>query len=72
MVDFAVAAKRRQVVAVNDLVAWEDEQTLAVTLNGADGNQYVVRLGVDGTVERVAIDTPSDPDLVPLRFAEVR
>jgi hypothetical protein len=72
VVDFEVAAKRRQVVGVNDLVAWEDEQTLAVTLNGADGKQYVVRLGADGTVERVAVDTPSDPDLVPLRFAEVR
>lgn len=72
VVDFEVAGARNQVVAINDRVAWEDSETLAITMVSG-GQQYVVRLGLDGTVERVGGDsTQADFDMVPLRFAESR
>lgn len=53
VIDFEVAGGRNSVVAVKDRLAWEDDRTLLATI--VHGNQqYVVRLGLDGTVERVA------------------
>lgn len=52
VVDYEVAGARNQVVAAHDRVAWEDSETLAVIVV-TGGRQYVVRLGLDGTVERV-------------------
>ena len=52
VVDFEVVGSRTGVVAINPEVAWEDATTVVATL--VTGNrQYVVRLGLDGTVERV-------------------
>lgn len=52
-VDFRVTMPKRHVVGIASQVVWEDdEHLLAVYTDNAD--QYVVRLGVDGAVERVA------------------
>ncbi|MCW2736787.1 hypothetical protein [Nocardioides sp.] len=52
IVDFEVTGARDRVVGVAAAV-WEDDQFLLATY--VDGNQqYVVRLGLDGTVERVS------------------
>ncbi len=46
---------------------WEDDRTLLATY--VDGTQqYVVRLGLDGTVERVAGPVTNDDDTVSLRL----
>ncbi len=53
LVDFAVTGASGRAVGIATQVAWEDDETLLATY--IDGNQqYVVRLGLDGTVERVA------------------
>ena len=67
-VDYDLAGPPRGVVAIAE-VAWEDSETLLATLvSGQD--QYVVRLGLDGSVERVEVDTAgADPSLIPLAFA---
>ncbi len=52
VVDFEVAGARTGVVAINPEVAWEDDGTVVATLVTGE-RQYVVRLGLDGTVERV-------------------
>nr|WP_300050008.1 hypothetical protein [uncultured Nocardioides sp.] len=52
VVDFELVGARTGVVGINPEVAWEDDDNVAATL--VTGNrQYVVRLGLDGTVERV-------------------
>ncbi|NPD05341.1 hypothetical protein HN031_11670 [Nocardioides sp. zg-1308] len=52
VVDFELAGARTGVVGINPEVAWEDDDTLvAAVVTG--GRQYAVRLGLDGTVERV-------------------
>ena len=52
VLDFELVGARTGVVGINPEVAWEDDDTLVATL--VTGNrQYVVRLGLDGTVERV-------------------
>lgn len=72
VVDFEVANARNQVVGIDDRVAWEDADTLAITMISGS-RQYVVRLGADGTVERVGGDaTTAEPGTVPHRFAEAR
>lgn len=66
VVDFEVTGARQRVVGIADAV-WEDEQALLATY--VDGNQlYVVRLGLDGTVERVAGPVTDDDFTVPLRL----
>ncbi|WP_416956082.1 hypothetical protein ACNKF0_04420 [Nocardioides sp. T5] len=52
VVDFEVVGSRTDVVGINPEVAWEDATTVVATLV-TGGRQYVVRLGLDGTVERV-------------------
>ena len=72
VVAFEVAGARNQVVGISDLVAWEDADTVAITMISGS-QQYVVRLGADGTVERMGGDSPTaQPDTVPFRFAETR
>lgn len=69
VVDFEVAGARTGVVAVNPEVAWEDDGTVVATLV-TDQRQYVVRLGLDGTVERVGgegLEVP--PGAVALKLA---
>jgi hypothetical protein len=66
VLDFELVGARTGVVGINPEVAWEDDDTLVATL--VTGNrQYVVRLGLDGTVERVggeAVDVePGDRTL---------
>ena len=69
VVDFELVGSRTSVVGINPEVVWEDDQTLAATLV-TNSQQYVVRLGVDGTVERVggeAVDV--EPGAVALKLA---
>jgi hypothetical protein len=55
VVDFELAGARTGVVGINPEVVWETTDTVvAAVVTG--GNQYVVRLGLDGTVERVGGD----------------
>lgn len=66
LLDFELVGARTGVVGINPEVAWEDDDTIVTTL--VTGNrQYVVRLGLDGTVERVggeAVDVePGDRTL---------
>ena len=58
VLDFEVTGARDRVVGIVEAV-WEDDETLLATY--IDGNQqYVVRLGLDGTVERVAGPVTTD------------
>ncbi len=57
-IDFELTALRRGVVGINTEVVWEDSETLVATLVSGD-QQYVVRLGLDGTVERVSVPASS-------------
>lgn len=59
VVDFELAGARQRVVAIAPEVVWEDDQTLVATYIDGD-QQYVVRLGLDGTVERVAGPVTND------------
>ncbi len=65
VVDFEVAGARNQVVGISDRVAWEDDETLIVTLVSG-GQQYVVRLGLDRTVQLVAGPGTVEPGAVAL------
>ncbi|HEX5917236.1 MAG TPA: hypothetical protein VFY76_05240 [Nocardioides sp.] len=69
VVDFELAGARTGVVGINPEVAWEDDDTVVATL--VTGNrQYVVRLGLDGTVERVGGEgVDSGPGEVRLKLA---
>lgn len=59
VLDFELTGGRQRVVVVDPGVVWEDDQTLLATY--IDGNQqYVLRLGLDGTVERVAGPVTND------------
>lgn len=52
VVDFALVGSRTGVVGISTEVVWEDSDTvLAAVVTG--NRQYVVRLGLDGTVERL-------------------
>lgn len=54
VVDFKVAAGRRQVAGIYSQMAWEDADTLVVrVMSGED--YFIVRLGLDGSVQRVGI-----------------
>lgn len=66
VVDFEVTRARDRGVGIADVV-WEDDQTLLATY--VDGNQqYVVRLGLNGTVERVAGPVTNDDFTLSLRL----
>lgn len=66
LVDFEVTGARTRVVGIAEAV-WEDEETLLATY--IDGNQqYVVRLVLDGTGERVAGPVTDDDFTVSLRL----
>ena len=67
VVDFEVAGARNQIAVVNPEVVWEDESHLVTTVVTARG-QYVVRLGLDGTVERLEDAAPADRTLNPIRL----
>ena len=67
VLDFEVAGARDRVVGIAPEVAWEDDRTLLATyLDGTQ--QYVVRLGLDGTVERVAGPVVNDDFGLSLRL----
>lgn len=69
VVDFELVGARTGVVGINQEVVWEDDRTLVATLVTHD-QQYVVRLGVDGTVERVGGDAVDvDPGARALKLA---
>ena len=70
-VDFRVTMPKRHVVGIASQVVWEDdEHLLAVYTDNAD--QYVVRLGVDGSVERVAGPVTVEPGEYALRLTPGR
>jgi hypothetical protein len=52
LLDFEVVGSRRQVVAFHDRVAWEGGDSLVLTMLSGD-ERFVVRLGLDGSVQRV-------------------
>ena len=67
VVEFEVAGARNRLAVVNPEVVWEDASHLVTTV--VTGNrQYVVRLGLDGTVERLEDAAPEDPTLNPLKL----
>jgi hypothetical protein len=69
VVDFELVGRRTDVVGINPEVAWEDDSTVVATLV-TGGQQYVVRLGLDGTVERVGGDAVDvRPGQVALKLA---
>jgi hypothetical protein len=67
VVDFEVAGARNQLAVVNPEVVWEDDAHLVTTV--VTGNrQYVLRLGLDGTVERLTDAAPEDPTMNPIKL----
>jgi hypothetical protein len=66
-VDFETTAARSRVVGIASQVVWEDDETLLATYVDGD-QQYVVRLGLDGTVERVAGPVTADVGTLALRL----
>ncbi|HEU4336754.1 MAG TPA: hypothetical protein VFR45_05540 [Nocardioides sp.] len=67
--DFELVGARRSVVGIQPEVGWEDDDTLVATLVTGD-RQYVVRLGLDGTVERVGgVVADAEPGTVPIKLA---
>jgi hypothetical protein len=67
VVDFEVTGARNRVVGVAPEVAWEDDDTLLATYVDGD-QQWVVRLGLDGSVERVAGPVTADVGTLALRL----
>jgi hypothetical protein len=67
VVDFEVTGARNRVVGIAPEVAWEDDEHLLATYTDGD-QQYVVRLGLDGTVERVAGPVTVDSGQLALRL----
>ncbi|MFC7361946.1 hypothetical protein [Nocardioides astragali] len=71
VIDFELTAAPQRVVAIAPEVVWEDDQTLLATyIDGTE--QYVVRLGLDGTVERVAGPVTNDDSTLSLRLTPGR
>ena len=68
VVDFEVAGARKQVVGIWSQMAWEDDETLVVRVMTGD-DYSIVRLGLDGTVQRVDIPSAGASGL---SVAEVR
>ncbi|GAA5135953.1 hypothetical protein GCM10023339_74370 [Alloalcanivorax gelatiniphagus] len=69
VIDFELAGSRTEVVGINPEILWEDVDTL-VTTAATGGRQYVVRLGLDGSVERIDIDSPGlEPGDIALKLA---
>ena len=67
LLDFEVTGARDRVVGIAPEVVWEDDRTLLATY--VDGNQqYVVRLGLDGSVQRVAGPVVNDDFTLSLRL----
>ena len=67
LVDFEVTGADRRVVGIATQVTWEDDEHLLATYTDGD-QQYVVRLGLDGSVERVAGPVTVDPGTIALRL----
>lgn len=65
VIDFELIGPRNGVVGINERVAWEDPDTIITTMASGD-RQYVVRLGLDGTVERIVAP---GAELEPGRFS---
>jgi hypothetical protein len=65
--DFEVTPVRNQVVGINSEAYWEDDSTLVTTVVSGD-RQYVVRLGLDGSVERLETPTAVEPGAVAIRL----
>jgi len=69
VIDYELIGPRNSIVGINDRVAWEDADTLIVTMVSRD-RQFVLRLGLDGTVERItAPGTELEPDRISLVVA---
>ncbi|RYB93276.1 hypothetical protein EUA93_02235 [Nocardioides oleivorans] len=68
LLDFDLVGPRQGIRGIHE-VAWEDDDSMLATLVSGAG-QYVVRLGLDGTVGRIDVDLSGiDPSLVPIKFA---
>lgn len=71
LVDFEVTPVRDRVVGIATQVAWEDDEHLLATYTDGD-QQWVVRLGTDGSVERVAGPVTVDSGTVVLQVSPGR
>lgn len=71
VVDFEVTPVRDRVVGIATQVVWEDDEHLLATYSDGD-QQWVVRLGVDGSVERAAGPVTVDLGTVGLRLTPGR
>ncbi|GAA1926420.1 hypothetical protein [Nocardioides hwasunensis] len=68
VIDFDLIGPLDGITGIHE-VAWEDDDSMLATLVSGQ-TQYVVRLGLDGTVERIDVDLSGvDPTLVPIKFA---
>ena len=69
VVDYELIGPRKSVVGIHDRVVWDDVDSIVTTMVSGD-QQYVVRLGLDGTVERItAPGIELEPDRVSLKLA---
>jgi hypothetical protein len=71
LVDFEVTPVKNRVVGIASQVVWEDDEHLLATYTDGE-QQYVVRLGLDGTVERVAGPVTVDSGQIALRLTPGR
>lgn len=69
VVDFEVAGARKRPAGIWTQMAWEDDDTLVVRVFTGGEDYDIVRLGLDGTVQRVDIDSAGESGL---SVAEVR
>lgn len=69
VVDYELKGPPNRLLVINERVAWEDEDSFVATMFSGD-RQYVVRLGLDGTAERIiAPGTELEPDRISLTLA---
>jgi hypothetical protein len=69
VIDYELIGPRNSILGINDRMAWEDDDHLIVTMVSKD-RQYVLRLGLDGTVERIsAPGTELEPERTSLVLA---
>lgn len=69
VIDYRLIGPPNGVLGINERVAWEDADTVVTTMVSGD-HQYVVRLGLDGSVERIiAPGTELEPNRISLGLA---
>jgi hypothetical protein len=68
VIDFDLAGARNSVTGINE-IAWEDDDTMIAVMSSSN-LQYVLRIGLDGTIERVGgLTRTLEPGLVGAKLA---